>query len=488
MSVSVSTMRQSDQYTIDNNIATSRELMLRAGIALADLATEIMRDITAPIVVLCGKGNNGGDGYVAANIMSKRGYKLLIYAVDTPTSADCMYYSTNLPIKSTDDFLTFKLHDCVILDCILGTGIKGDVSEKISAVIDKINDSKMNNCIVIAADMPSGLRDNGRAKIAVKADYTLAIGADKDAYYFNDGKDYTGIVRIADIGIIIVGDQNIVTDNSLVAECFKPRLHNTHKGTYGSVAIVACSDNYVGAGKLASLAAENINDIGDTALRSGAGLVKLYVPKALLPHMWGVACSSSLGTHANVLGGVKADAFAYGMGVGEGDTDILRLLISNSKPLVIDADGLNLLARNAELLQCKPKGKIVVISPHVGEMSRLSGLSIEEILNDPIAAARDYSNRYGVVVLLKGTGSVITDGKIVYINSIGSACLAKGGSGDILSGIIAALLAKGIDGVKAAACGAYILGAASIIAAGEWGENSTLPTDVAKAIKCVINR
>lgn len=560
MSVSVEVMRASDSAAMSK--ISSKELMRRAGESLAASIKKICIDnCFNKVTFFNGKGNNGGDGYVAAAILRQDGYKVKIYA-DEPQSDECKYYAKSFGVNGcnsidTDGNYQIKpLADCfmnikdfmtntVLVDCLLGTGIKGDAIGIYAEIIKFINDisvrdrnySANNNnqsqsrrtTFILSCDMPSGLKDNGRTNCAVIADKTLAIACDKDAYYLNDGKDYAGEIEVADIGISIIGESHILTGDALIEEAFPPRRQNTHKGSYGSVGIVACSENYAGAGKLSYIAA--INTLGECALRSGAGLTRLYVPELMKRYMWNQVTACSIGDTRNVLQyGVDAfvygvgdviDAiandsdeikndigiygtselsynvqskkvneivYAYGMGVGDGDINILRQLIDSDSKLIIDADGLNLLSRNMDLLRDKDCNKIIILTPHVKEMSRLSGKTVEEILNDPINTAKHFAAEYGITLLLKGSGSVITDGNAVYINAKGSPCLAKGGSGDVLSGIIAALLAKGIQPLKAAATGAYILGHASEIAAARYGENSTLPQDIATAIKTIINR
>lgn len=563
MSVSVEVMRLSDSAAMST--ISGRELMRRAGEALAASIKKVCIDnCFNKVTFIIGKGNNGGDGYVAAGILRQDGYEVNIYA-DVPQSDECKFYAKNYiknycinddssiyKIKSLTDFVVNikeSMKDTVLVDCLLGTGIKGELKSTYAQIVKAVNDisvrdrnySANNNYpkpsqrtnFILSCDMPSGLNDNGRTNCAVIADKTLAIACDKDAYYLNDGKDYAGVIEVADIGIPIIGESHILTDDSLLEEAYLPRKNNTHKGNYGSVGIVACSENYAGAGKLSFIAA--VNTLGECALCSGAGLVRLYVPEQMKKFMWSSVIACSIGDMDNVSQynsdtfvygvsnsiinpntnndgndendiannhilstsellynvqskKVNESVYAYGMGVGDGDIKILRQLIDSDAKLVIDADGLNLLSRNMQLLRDKDCNKIIILTPHVKEMARLSGKSVEEILDDPINIAKQFAAKYGITLLLKGCSSVITDGNEVYINAKGSPCLAKGGSGDVLSGIVAALLAKGVQPLKAAATGACILGFASEIAASRCGENSTLPQDIAAAIKLIINR
>lgn len=560
MSVSVEVMKISDKAAVAE--FTSAVLMRRAGEALAELIMRVCcESCFERVIFINGKGNNGGDGFVAASVLRGKGFQVEVYA-DASVTEESQYYRNeyiallrdNIRIDTSNAIDTHVntlaefvaqyrnegINSAIVVDCLLGTGIKGDLRGVYAEVVNVVNLSTRRdkekasnktsvdrNTYVISCDMPSGLADNGRTNCAIIADMTCAIACDKDAYYLNDGKDYSGTITTVDIGIKIIGEEHNLTDERLVRQVFPPRSKNSHKGTYGSVGIIACSENYAGAGKLSYFAA--VNTLGESAIRSGAGTVRLFVPSNMKSYLWQFVESCSIGgtdelskyeSHAYVYGIGKPgindsnaqfspiesinelideqditgmsiggnNVYAYGMGIGDGDADILRLLIESDAALVVDADGLNLLSRNIDLLDNVPDGKKIVITPHVKEMSRLCGKPVEQILNDPIGTAKTFAAAHRVTVLLKGSGSVITDGKSVYINAAGSPCLAKGGSGDVLSGIIAAILAKGCDALIAAACGAYMLGKASENAAFKFGENSTAPIDIAVAIKNIVKR
>lgn len=560
MSVSVEVMKLSDSAAVAEY--SSAVLMRRAGEALAELVMRVCRDRGFErVIFINGKGNNGGDGFVAASVLCGNVFSVEVYADASVTEEGRRYRDEYIAlmrdigrteksdliearVKTLGEFIAryrnYGINNSLVVDCLLGTGIKGDLRGDYAEAVNVVNLSTMcdkekisegiaanRNTYVISCDMPSGLADNGRTENAMIADMTCAIACDKDAYYLNDGKDYCGIIETVDIGIKIIGEQHILTDERLVRQVFPPRKKNSHKGTYGSVGIIACSENYAGAGKLSYMAA--VNTLGECAIRSGAGTVRLYVPQEMRPNLWQFveSCSiagteelskyesrayvyglskpvndDAIATHMSIavkndllveqnvanIGKYGESVFAYGMGIGDGDAVMLRRLIESDAALIVDADGLNLLSRNIDLLDNLPYGKQIVLTPHVKEMSRLCGNSVEQILNDPIETAKAFAAAYRVTVLLKGSGSVITDGESVYINAAGSPCLAKGGSGDVLSGVIAAILSKGCDALKAAACGAYLLGQASEEAALKHGENSSTPIDIATAIKKIVKR
>lgn len=492
MSNSVNEIRKIESEYINSGAVTSTELMYKAADGLYRVLAKYSSEKTYPII-LTGKGNNGGDGYALGCILLENAIPHALISIETPVSKDSIFYrekyeklseKMNLPPIFDGFYNNFeKIYNndsanIIIIDCMLGTGIKGELHNPYSDIVKDIN---RLNAFIIACDMPSGLTNNGLTNLATKARVTVAIGGEKDAYYLNDGKDYCGIIENVDIGLPIKV-AHIVVDLEFVRSLFPTRRNNTHKGTYGTALLIGCSDEYVGAGELAAMS--SINTMGLTALRSGVGLTRLIVPDRMLAQMWSKVRDCSLGMKSK-LKDYKASAYGYGMGVGTNDVETLEYLLLNTAetPLLIDADGLNILAENLDLLKNAPEIKPIIITPHVKEMSRLTNIDIAEILADPITCAESFAKKYGITVLLKGAGTVITNGDKTYINAHGSSCLAKGGSGDILSGIITALMARGIDAIEAGAAACFILGEASLIAESQYGAYSTTPTDVAKAIK-----
>lgn len=491
MSNSVKEIREIEAEYISSGAVTSNQLMQKAAEGLYRVLMQYKGENSFPII-LSGKGNNGGDGYALGCILIENTIPHALISIESSETSDSIYYRqkyenlieiNNLPpifdgFNQNFDNLIDSNDNIIIVDCMLGTGIKGELKEPYAKIVSKINSQ---NLFVIACDMPSGLTDSGITNLAIKATVTVGIGAEKDAYYLNDGKDYCGKIECVDIGLPI-HNKHIIVDLKMASSLFPTRRNNSHKGTYGTALLIGCSDEYVGAGELSAMSA--INTMGLTALRSGAGLTRLIVPDRMLAQMWSKVRDCSLGMKSK-LADYKATAYGYGMGVGMNDAETLEFLLRNTAetPLLIDADGLNILATNIALLDKIPENKPIIITPHVKEMSRLTNVCVNDILSDPIACAQDFAKRYGLTVLLKGVGTVITNGDKTYINSHGSSCLAKGGSGDILSGIITALMARGIDVLEAGAVACFILGEASLIAESQYGAYSTTPTDIAKAIK-----
>lgn len=492
MSNSVKEIRRIETEYINSGAVTSSDLMYKAASGVYRVLMKYSDQDTFPII-LTGKGNNGGDGYALGCILIENEVPHALISIEEPKSSDSIFYrnkyielskKSNLPpifdgfYDNFEKIIKNNSNNLMIIDCMLGTGIKGALHKPYSEIVSEIN---RLNAFIIACDMPSGLTDNGLTALAIKANVTVAIGGEKDAYYLNDCKDYCGIIECVDIGLPIQDAHDIV-DIDLVRALFPIRRNNTHKGTYGTALLIGCSDEYVGAGELAAMSA--INTMGLTALRSGAGLTRLIVPDRMLAQMWSKVRDCSLGMKSK-LRDYKVSAYGYGMGVGTNDIKTLEYLLLETAetPLLIDADGLNILSQNIDLLSNIPENKPIIITPHVKEMSRLSNISVNDILADPITCAEDFAKKNSITVLLKGVGTVITNGDKTYINVHGSPCLAKGGSGDVLSGIITALMARGIDPLEAGAAACFILGEASLIAESQYGTYSTTPTDVAKAIK-----
>lgn len=484
--VSNDTMRKSDNHTIGKGVK-AEALMQRAGEGIYAL---LPKDKAYSYAVVCGRGNNGGDGYVIADALYKGGYNVLVYTSKEFLTPVSEYFYNKLDESIIYDI--YSLHSLnnvdVAVDCLFGTGFHGELSGVFMAAAQALNSAKY----VVACDIPSGLNgDNGRAcEDCVKADMTVAIGSIKSGHLLNDGKDFTGEIQVLDIGIEIVGERYIIADESLLKRYFIKRKNNTHKGSYGSVGIVGCSTRFAGAGKLA--AAASLNVIGESVLRSGAGLCKLCVPDNMLDAMWGCVNNVTLIAQSEI-DSLDADVIAFGMGAGNNEetAKLLKRVLAYNIPLVLDADGLNVLADNLQAL--KARSNITLITPHVKEMSRLSGLNVDCILNNPIGTAKEFAKEYGCIVVLKGDTTIISDGNSVILSASGSAGQAKGGSGDVLSGVIAAILAgnirqKRLETIEAVAAAVYLCGLAGERAAEQYGEYGMTALDTALNIALSIKQ
>ncbi|MDE6000731.1 MAG: NAD(P)H-hydrate dehydratase, partial [Clostridia bacterium] len=425
----------------------SEVLMRRAGEAIADEVFKVTQLYGfKKIVIVCGTGNNGGDGYVCAQKLFKCGLSVSVYAFDGNLSSDCAREKARYEGAYTEE-----IDGEIIVDCIFGTGLAREVSGKFKEVIQKINSL---GAFVLAADVPSGLSSlNGCILgVAVKANLTVAIAEYKAGMILGDGPDLCGAVVKRDIGITCPdGNYMRIYSDDDISKFFPERRHNSHKGTYGSANLIAGSDRYLGA---AALSAE-------AALNSGCGLVKLTTTQKV---------KSALAVKlAQVIyldePDLSSQAIAVGMGCGVSEElykTVKSLLKNFGGTLIIDADGLNSLARyGVEIL--KQKNCNVILTPHIKEFSRLTGLSVDKILLDPAGYAREFAHTFGVTLILKSASSIICDGVNTAINKRGTTALAKGGSGDMLSGFLCGSVARGLSPFDAAVCSTYILGAAAEI-------------------------
>lgn len=465
-------MRAADEYTIKQAGVSSAVLMRRAGKAIAEETAKVAKErCMHRILVVCGKGNNGGDGYVCAEELLCRGFDVKVYAFNGKLSEDCKReraaYSGGYATEICGD---------IIVDCIFGTGLCREVSGTYAEIISSINRGK---AFVVAADIPSGVNgDNGRVLgCAVKADLTVAIAEYKVGHFIADGADYCGKIVKKDIGIICPdsGFARIYEEEDL--RIFYPqRRRNTHKGSYGTANIVAGSEAYIGAAALAV----------DAALRSGCGYVKLTACNAVKNSL------AALYPQAVYLGEAdySADCIAVGSGCGVGErlyAKIAEILREYKGKLVIDADGLNSLAKfGTEIL--KEHRCEVMLTPHVKEFSRLTGKAVGEILSDPIKSAENFAQEYGVSLILKSSSSVITDGQKTVINTRGNTVLAKAGSGDMLTGFLCGSAARGLSLFDAAVCASNTIGLAAELVAAEYTEYCGTAKDILKNLFLSVKR
>lgn len=418
--ITTENMKNSDNLTIKKGVSAC-ELMKKASNALFE-QVKILDAYN--IAIVCGSGNNGGDGYALANILLENSYNVMVFGKLPKTMESKFYFDKllqNYPenLKNINEMQDLTGFDLVV-DCLLGIGLKGDLSAEYQGYINLINGAKY----VLSCDMPSGLNsDNGKVQsCCVKADMTMAIQCFKTGHFLQDAKDYVGNLVCSDIGIDVVGDKISIIDENYAKIAFAPRKQNCHKGDFGSLGIVACSKNMVGAGVLAYQSATALS--GECAMKTGLGLCKLFVPNQMIPSFWSRITNSCVYAHEDIKN-FNLDAVAFGMGVGE-NFDLLEQVVDLPCKKVFDADALNMLSQRKDLL-CKIKGSVV--TPHPKEFSRLTGLSVKEILDNPIEHARNFAKKYNIVVLLKGATSIVTDGYKTMLNTSGCSALAKGGSG-----------------------------------------------------------
>lgn len=482
-------MRKSDRYTIEERVP-SLELMHRAGKGIFDSVS--WRGKT---LIVCGKGNNAGDGYVVALLLKERGYCVELMLLDYSFSEDGKYYFD----KCTEAKIPYSVYENqdlsgydIILDCIFGTGLDKTVTGKAGELIKRINES---GAYVVSADINSGLNgDNGLSSLCVKSDLTVSIGSIKSGHILSMAKDKIGKLVNRDIGIELKEKPFYLLEGKDVKEHLGKRASFSNKSTYGYVAIIGGSLEYSGAIKLSAIASG--------AVRSGSGVVKLLTPRSICYSVLPYVLESTLYPLSERDGAIEFNqeeldrgligikAIAIGMGMGQrGDNEriISHILRSYDVPVIIDADGLNTLAKMDKEIVKNSRCR-VVLTPHPKEMERLTKIPVDEILKSPIEHARAYAKEMGAVVLLKGNATVITDGETVYLTDTGCSGMATAGSGDVLSGILLSLCATGKDILKSVAVGSYINGYAGEIASGELCDIAMSAGNTARSVGLAISK
>ncbi|MBE5744763.1 MAG: NAD(P)H-hydrate dehydratase [Clostridiales bacterium] len=477
-------MRDADEYTIKGRGVPSQTLMERAGKALAAQAEKMSGN--GRILCVCGGGNNGGDGFICARLLRCGGYEIDAVCMANRFSADCQIAKDNYVAAGGKVWTEFPQKEySLVIDCLLGTGFHGALGGIYADAIHRINDYKKGGAKVLSADIPSGVNgDNGSVEgVAVKADATVCLGEIKAGVYLGDGIDYSGEKLRADIGIAVLEKEYAtIIEREDVANLLPKRNRNTHKGSYGKAAIVAGSMQYTGAAYLSAAA----------CLRAGAGYTTLFLPKSILPYyvlrlpevLLQSVCEGEKFTffEQDMEKLLSYDSIAYGMGMGctEEVAKGARYLLENYEgKLILDADGINALAAYENVAKVfKSKRCDVLITPHVKEFSRLSGERVESILQGGMYAPTAFAKENNVTVALKNAVTLITDGERVFVNVTGNAGQAKGGSGDVLSGVLAGLCAQGFSTLDSARIGGYIVGKAADIAVKKQGEYALIASDV----------
>ncbi|MBQ8696743.1 MAG: NAD(P)H-hydrate dehydratase, partial [Clostridia bacterium] len=429
--------------------------------------------------IVCGVGNNGGDGYALAYLLRRAD----VYYLAPPLTDDARYYMNKCVDNGVfvNEYTAGCLHGYdTIVDCIFGVGLNRPEEGKTAEVIREINSA---GAYVISADIPSGLfADSGLCGECVKADMTVTFAALKPGHFLNDGLDKCGEVKVCDIGTSSECDGYIIEKEDLKS-LFAERKRNCNKGTYGYVSIIGGCERYGGAAKLANMAA--------SAMRVGAGVVRLAVGRSLSASVSPYLLESTLYPMPDKDGYISFDpvvingalegtrAVSVGMGMGHGeDTDkVVSYVIGNyTGRLVLDADALNVVSRIGCDILRNAKGRIV-ITPHPGEFARLCSCTVADVLSDPMGLAKAFAKEYNIIVLLKGCTTVITDGEAVYLCDRGCAGQATAGSGDVLSGVLCGLLGYTDDILAATIAGAYLCGEAACLAQAVVGEYSMIASD-----------
>jgi len=494
--------RECDRRAAEQLGVPSIVLMENAALSVVEvLEKHVGVEPKQKVAVACGRGNNGGDGLAIARHLHNMGVNVSVYlmarasdlkgdaAINCASAA-----SIGIPVVEVVDesklaeFEAALREAQLVIDALLGTGITGEVRGIIADAVKVINSCGKH---IVAVDVPSGLNsDTGEVcGVCINADVTVTLGAIKRGLLLFPGAEHVGDLFLGYIGVPKELFESFepwvkVTTEELVWNCYKPRAPNTHKGDYGRVLVIGGSAGMTGAAIMCGMA----------ALRGGAGLVTVALPKSLniafeaaaieamsLPLPETDAMSISLGAIDVVLERMKAvDVLAIGPGISRvpETQEFVRQVVSNStKTIVLDADGIMAFAGRMDEL--KKRACELVLTPHPGEMAALTGKTVAEVQADRIGISQSVAGELDAVVVLKGAHTIIAspDGN-AYINLTGNPGMASGGTGDVLTGLIAGLIAQGNEPFEAAACAAFLHGLAGDMASWDKGEVSLIAGDL----------
>ena len=494
-------MREADRFTIEDIGIPSLVLMENAGRqVVAAIEATYETHLAGRVAVLCGRGNNGGDGFVVARTLLQRGVDTSVFVIgsltdvrgDARTNLDILG-RLGVTVVEIADEQTWELHfseisQCtLIVDAILGTGLKSAVTGMLETVIADVNASDIP---IVAVDLPSGLSADTPQLPGdcINAAMTVTLAAPKLPLVLPPGEAYAGDVVIADIGIpyeVIEGLEgryvDLLTPEQL-RELIEPRTADAHKGDFGRVTVVAGSLGKTGAALLAGMG----------ALRSGAGLVTVATPATCLPIVASMAPEVMTEPLAESEGGVaetaiervlqlQQDVVACGPGLGRtrDAAAFVRALVDRATvPIVLDADALTLLAEEPGRLVGRDD-RDVTITPHPGEMARLAGVATDEVQANRLDVAADFATTHRVYVVLKGHRTVIaTPTGRIFLNPTGNPGMATAGTGDVLTGMVAAWLAQLLDAESACRIAVFLHGAAGDLAESAHGQVAMTATDL----------
>jgi hydroxyethylthiazole kinase-like uncharacterized protein yjeF len=511
--VTSSQMRNIDKKTIEGVGIPGLELMERAGKGVAEVAKEMLAEVkNKKVAIFCGRGNNGGDGFVVGRYLSQWGADVKFFLSikkeelkgDAKTNLE-KALSLSLPVVEVlnEKEIPPHIEAHLIVDALFGTGFDGEIAGYIKEIVERINSSGIP---VLSVDIPSGLHaDTGEfTGVCVKANRTVTMALPKIGHFFFPGKDVSGKVSVVDIGVPphVIEEENIILNlitEDEVKRMIPKRPGDAYKGTCGRVVLIAGSTGLTGAASLASL----------SSLRAGAGMAILGIPKTLNPifeikltevmtkplpdvKKKGALALRGLGEIRELLKWGDCCAIGPGLGLHFETIELVRRLVSKLKmPAVIDADGLNAIAKDASILkECKAP---LILTPHIGELSRLNRVPTSEIAKDRIRHASYFAKEYNCILVFKGAPTIISEPSgQTYVNPTGNAGMATAGSGDVLTGIIVGLLAqtlmlkKGEDVKKimldSTCAGVFIHGLTGDLAKEERGEMGMIAGDMMKKI------
>lgn len=486
-------MKEADQYTIQKIGIPSLELMERAAVSCVEVMKEKNLNLSH-VCVVCGSGNNGGDGFAIARLLAYDNKRVTVVMAGNMERCthETMYQIEELRKTGTEIVNEFTPYEySMIVDAVFGVGISRNIEGHYKELMEHLNQC---SCIKFAVDIPSGISaDNGKILgIAFNADYTVTFQAQKQGHLFYPGKEYCGEVITKDIGIReAYFEENlkvsIVYDSKDYRKMLPVRKEDSHKGTYGKLLIIAGSKGMSGAAYMNAM----------SAYMSGAGLVQIYtveenrvILQSLLPEA--IITTYESYDEKQLIDKISwADTICIGSGIGMSDISrkILKTVIYEADvPVVIDADGLNILGEHLWYLD-KKKHNQYILTPHMKEMSRLTGADIGTIKLERNRVIESFTTKHQLTCVLKDSRTVIKSPKErLIINTSGNSAMAKAGSGDVLAGIIAGLLVQTKSSHQSAVLGTYLHGKCGDMARREKGSYSVLARDLIECISMVYKR
>ena len=482
-------LAEADKITAERQGLKQGELMERVGTLVFNDIHSKLNGAQIPIKIFCGIGNNGGDGLVVGRLLIEHGYQVIVYIVNyskSRTQDFLLNYdrikgvSNDWPIqiKGVEDFPELTEKDFII-DAMFGIGLNRPLEKWVGDLVSYINNSK---AFILSIDMPSGMFANKMPKEgapAIKANVTITFQAPKLIFFLPQAASYIGDLQVLEIGLDREYLSTAPVHNQLIGKpeallLYQPRTNDSHKGDYGHSLIIGGSYGKIGSILLAST----------SALRTGAGLVTIFSPKCgydilqtNLPEAM-VITDENNEELSNIEFDITPDVICFGMGAGtskktlEAFTNLLKI---TKTPMVIDADGINLLSKEKSLLKNLPEN--TVLTPHPKELERLIGKWKDDF--DKLEKVKKFSKKYGVIVVIKGAHTITVYKEDLYINNTGNPGMATAGSGDVLSGVITSLISQRYEPLIAAVLGVYLHGRTGDIMAEKVSYQGLISGDIA---------
>lgn len=483
---------QADQLTNEKQNLGPSDLMERAGAQIFNWLHQRMQGAQVPIHIFCGIGNNGGDGLVVGRLLIENGYNVKMYVVNCSDKRSKNFLLNYDRIKnvtkswphlmtSEADFPEINPED-IIIDAIFGIGLNRCLNGWVKKLIQYLNNEK---AFKLAIDMPTGLYADTPledSEAVLLANHTLTFQAPKLSFFLPETGKFVPFFEVLDIGL----DPEYLYNTEPLAQLiskpeaqkfYKQRQKFDHKGVYGHTLIVAGSYGKIGASVLAS----------KSAFKAGAGLVSCFVPECgytivqtALPEAM-VLTDVHTKRITDIQFEITPSAIAVGMGIGthpETASALTKLFSEVKAPLLIDADAINCISENEELLKLLPKHSI--LTPHLGELERLLGPIKNDF--DRIEKTKAFSKKHDIIIIIKGANSITVFGDKLYINTTGNPGMATAGSGDVLSGVIAGLLSQGYDPLVSSVFGVYLHGSAGNIVSQQVSYEAVMAGDISNAL------